>query len=208
MIQIQVSSDGRDIVSDYTAGYDIIFLDIQMKHLDGMKTAERIRTMDENVVFIFITSTVRFAVQGYQVNALGYILKPVSSLACSQIVRKAVKQVKKNQSQDYMNIIVDGGQVRLDISQIRYIESQRHHILVHSEKGEFVTAGPMKNVESAFASKGFSKCHNAFLVNLRHVFGILQNTAVLSDHTELPISRARKKPFMEDLTDYMGGVHR
>ena len=97
VIQIQVFSDGLDIVSDYTAGYDIIFLDIQMKHLDGMKTAERIRTMDENVVFIFITSTVRFAVQGYQVNALGYILKPVSYLAFSQIVSKAVKQVKKNQ---------------------------------------------------------------------------------------------------------------
>lgn len=82
--QISVFHDGLDIVSEYKADYDIILLDIQMKHLDGMKTAEKIRELDEDVSFIFITSTIQFAVQGYLVDALGYVVKPVAYLADSR----------------------------------------------------------------------------------------------------------------------------
>lgn len=95
--QISVFHDGLDIVSEYKADYDIILLDIQMKHLDGMKTAEKIRELDEDVSFIFITSTIQFAVQGYLVDALGYVVKPVAYLAFSQILGKAVKKVKQKQ---------------------------------------------------------------------------------------------------------------
>ncbi len=205
---IRTFSDGLDIVSDYAADYDIILLDIQMKHLDGMKTAGRIRELDEDVAFIFITSTVSFAVQGYLVDALGYVLKPVPYLAFSQILNKAVKQVLKKQTQDYMTFYVEGGQMRLEISQILYIESQKHHIIIHSEKGDFITAGPMKKAESALTQKGFSKCHNAYLLNLHHVIGVRQNNVLLSDKSELPVSRAKKKTFMDDLTDYVGGIRR
>ncbi|MFR8492404.1 MAG: hypothetical protein ACLVC1_01880 [Mediterraneibacter gnavus] len=68
-----------------------------MKHLDGMTTAEKIRELDEDVSFIFITSTIQFAVQGYLVDALGYVVKPVAYLAFSQILGKAVKKVKQKQ---------------------------------------------------------------------------------------------------------------
>lgn len=200
--------DGLDIVTDYKADYDIILMDIQMKHLDGMKTAEKIRKLDEDVSFIFITSTVSFAVQGYLVDALGYVVKPVSYLAFSQILRKAIKKVAQKQEKTYLTFEVEGGQMRLDISQIYYIESQRHHILIHTEKGDFLTAGPLKKIEVLLNEKGFSKCHNAYLVHLMHVTGIVQNNVILSDSTPLPVSRAKKKVFLEALTDYMGGVTR
>lgn len=204
--QIYVYPDGLDIITDYTAEYDIILLDIQMKHLDGMKTAQKIRELDEDVIFIFITSTVSYAVQGYMVDALGYVLKPVPYLSFSQILKKAVNQVTKRRVKDYMHIEVDSGYLRLDISQIYYIESQRHNIIVHTEKGDFMTAGPLKKTESLLSLKGFSKCHNAYLVNLNHVTGILQNNVLLSGNNQLPVSRARKKAFMDRLTDYMGGI--
>ena len=129
-------------------------------------------------------------------------------LAFSQILGKAVKKVKQKQQKDYMTIEVEGGQMRLDISQIYYIESQRHNILFHTEKGDFLTAGPMKKVEALLKDKGFSKCHNAYLIHLMHVTGIVQNNVLLSDSTTLPVSRAKKKVFLEALTDYIGGVHR
>lgn len=206
--QISVFFDGLDIVSDYRADYDIILLDIQLKHLDGMKTAERIRSLDEDVAFIFITSTVQFAVQGYLVDALGYVVKPVPYLAFSQIMKKAVRTVSRRQTKTYLNIEVEGGNLRLDISQICYIESQRHHIMIHTEKGHYLTAGPMKKMETLLSDKGFAKCHNAYLINLRHVTGILQNNVLLSDGLELSISRTYKKAFMDALTDYMGGISR
>ena len=200
--------DGLDIVTDYKADYDIILMDIQMKHLDGMTTAEKIRKLDEDVSFIFITSTVSFAVQGYLVDALGYVVKPVSYLAFSQILGKAIKKVTQKQQKNYLTIEVEGGQMRLDMGQIYYIESQRHHVLIHTEKGDFLTTGPLKKIEALLNEKGFSKCHNAYLIHLMHVTGIVQNNVILSDSTKLPVSRAKKKAFLEALTDYMGGVTR
>jgi DNA-binding LytR/AlgR family response regulator len=73
--------DGEDIVTDYTASYDLIILDIEMAFLNGMKAAEKIRELDTNVIIIFITNMPQYAIQGYKVNALDYILKPISYLS-------------------------------------------------------------------------------------------------------------------------------
>lgn len=206
--QITTFSDGLDIISGYKAEYDMIFLDIQMKHLDGMSTAENIRALDEDVIFIFITSTVQFAVQGYMVDALGYVLKPVPYLAFSQLLGKAARQIQKKQNHCYLTIDVDGGQLKIDTTQIYYVESQKHDVLVHSEKGDFRTAGPLKRMEELLLPQGFSKCHNAYLVNLLHVAALMPNVVRLSDGTELSVSRARKKSFLDSFTDYVGGIQR
>lgn len=206
--QITTFPDGLDIVSDYKAEYDVILLDIQMKHLDGMKTAEKIRELDEDVIFIFITSTVQFAVQGYTVDALGYVLKPVPYLAFTKIFQKAVRQLQKKQNRFYLTLEADGGQLKLDTAQIFYIESQKHDIIVWTEKGCVRTAGPLKRMEELLLPQGFAKCHNAYLVNLLHVTALLPNVVRLSGGTELPVSRARKKMFLDLFTDYVGGIQR
>lgn len=202
--QIYTFKDGADILSNYTAEYDIIFLDIQMKHIDGMKTAEKIRTVDENVSIIFVTSSMQYAIQGYQVDALGYIVKPVSYLAISQILKKAIKRIQKKQTADFLPIAIEGGQIRLFLNQIYYIESQRHNVSIHTEKGTFLTAGPLKKLEEELISKNFFKCHNAYLVNLHHVVRISQNTVILSENQELSLSRTCKKLFLAALADYLG----
>ena len=206
--QISTFADGLDIVSDYKAEYDVILLDVQMKHLDGMETAEKIRSLDENVILVFITSTVQYAVQGYLVDALGYVVKPVPYLAFAQIVQKAVNQISQKREKTYLTIDVEGGHLKQDIAQITFIESQRHNVILHTEKGELVTPGPMKKLETGLAEKGFAKCHNAYLINLAHVIGVLQSSVLLTDNLELPVSRTYKKNFMDALTDYMGGIKR
>lgn len=198
--------DGLDIVSDYTSSYDIIFLDIQMKHLNGMKTAEKIRLLDEETEFVFITSTAQYAVQGYTVNAIGYVLKPVSYLAFGQVFTKAIQKVKNKQSKEYFSFDTEHGIMKLELKQIFYIESQLHYIIIHSEKGIFKAAGPMKKIEKALTTKGFSKCHNSYLLNLYHVDCVVQNTVVMTEHSNIPISRPKKKLFLDTLTDYLGGI--
>ena len=87
-------SDGLEIAEHYSSSYDIIFMDIQMSHLDGMQTAQRIRAQDKTVIIIFITNLAQFALQGYKVEALDYVLKPIQYFAFSQVLQKAVKKVR------------------------------------------------------------------------------------------------------------------
>lgn len=98
--------------------------------------------------------------------------------------------------------------MRLDIGHILYLESQKHNILIHTENESYVSAGPLKRFEELLTPKGFSKCHNSYLLNLKHVTGIVGSNALLTKAIEIPISRTRKKEFLDDLTDYIGGVTR
>ena len=93
-ISVQTFSDGEDIVTEYRADYDIILMDVEMKFMDGMSAAEKIRKMDTEVVIIFITNMPQYAIQGYKVNALDYILKPISYFSFSESMVRALAKVK------------------------------------------------------------------------------------------------------------------
>lgn len=194
-------SDGIDLVDEYRAQFDIILLDIQMKHLDGMVAAEKIRKVDADVVIIFITSTVRYAVQGYAVDALGYVLKPVPYLQFEQLFDKAISRVMTKKEKLYIRVSVDERQLKLDCDNIYYIESQRNNVCIHCADEDYITAGPLKKYEEMLSGHGFSKCHNAYIVNLSYVEGVRKEEVLLTSGIVLPISRARKKEFMMALTE-------
>lgn len=193
--------DGVDLVDDYNGQFDIILLDIQMRHLDGMAAAEKIRKVDPDVIIIFITSTVQYAVQGYSVDALGYVLKPVPFAQFEQLFDKAIVRVKAKQKHVYVKVSVDDKQLKLDCDSIYFIESQRNNVIIHCKDQDYVTAGPLKRFEEMLLSHGFSKCHNAYLINLSCVEAVQKEEVILTSGVILPISRAKKKEFMAALTE-------
>lgn len=201
MFDVAWAPDGLDLVEDYKGQYDIILLDIQMKHLDGMTAAERIRAVDTDVTIIFITSTVQYAVQGYTVDALGYVLKPVLYPAFEKLLEKAIDRVRARQDRMYLYVSVEDRQIKIDCEQIYYIESQRNNVIVHTDTDDYVTGGPLKRFEETLDTHGFSKCHNAYLVNLSRVKAVQKNEVLFTNGVLLPISRARKKDFLTALTD-------
>ncbi len=202
-IDVVTFADGDDIVDEYKANYDIIFMDIQMKHMDGLKTAQHIRKVDRDVILIFITNMAQYAIQGYSVNAMDYVLKPVSYFAFSEELVKAIRKLKESASA-FVAIKQEGGFLRLDVKKIVYIESQGHTILIHTEDYEYKTIGTMKNYEQQLSEQKFTRCNNGYLINLRYVEGVQQSSVIVAGKT-LQISRPRKKAFMDALTDYVGG---
>lgn len=132
-------ADGMELLDDYRPVYDILFLDVEMKHLDGMETARRVRELDKDVIIVFITNMAQYAIGGYAVGALDYVLKPVPYFAFSQQLRKAEEQLRRR-ARHYLALPVEGGMRRLDSSLIYYLESEGHRVHFYTEEGDFVAA--------------------------------------------------------------------
>lgn len=203
-IEVTIYSDGDQIVEKYQSQYDIILMDIEMKFMDGMSAAEEIRKIDTEVVIIFITNMTQYAIRGYAVDALDYVLKPVSYFALSQRLNRAIGRMRKRESKMIM-VNMKCGIVRLNIANIYYIESQGHTLILHTILGDYETSGTMKEMESKLLGMNFCRGNKGYLINLQHVDGISDGCAIVKDE-KLILSRARKKEFMEALTKYWGEV--
>ena len=105
-VEVKTFADGVEILEDYRPAYDLFLLDIEMKHLDGMETARRIRELDPDVMLVFITNMAQYAIKGYAVGALDYVLKPVPYFAFSQQLQKAVNQLARR-VRHYLAVPVD-----------------------------------------------------------------------------------------------------
>ena len=203
-IKITVFEDGEDIATDYKAEYDIILMDIEMRFMDGMTAAEKIREHDSEVVIIFITNMPQYAIKGYLVDALDYVLKPVSYFAFSQRIDRALVRMKKR-DRKYLTIAVKGGMQKIDISQIYYVEVQDHDLIYYTAAGKFRSKGTMNEVEDAVPSNTFFRCNRCYLVNLEHVENFQNGIATVGGVPVL-VSRSRKKAFLDVLNDYMNEV--
>lgn len=203
MFDLVLFDDGDEIVSNYHPVYDIILLDVQMSRMDGMAAAEAIRRVDQDVILIFITNMAQFAIRGYAVDALDYVLKPVPYFAFSQQLQKAVNRLKRMQ-RAFLAVPVEGGMRRVSVDSIYYLESEGHSVHFYTESGDFPSPGTLKSFETQLSGKSFARCNSGYLVNLAQVTGVQQNMVQVGPY-ELQISRPKKKSFLEALTDYIGG---
>ena len=201
--EVKTFADGLEILEDYRPAYDLILLDIEMKHLDGMETARRIRELDPEVMLVFITNMTQYAIKGYAVGALDYVLKPVPYFAFSQQLQKVEAQLRRR-TRHYLAVPVEGGLRRLDTSRIYYIESEGHRVHFYTEEGDFAAPGALKTLEEKLADRPFARCNSGYLVNLAQVQAVQQNTVEVGPY-ELQVSRPKRKSFLAALTDYIGG---
>ncbi len=203
-LSVITHSDGDEITENFKCDFDIIFLDVEMKRLDGMKTAEYIRNLDKNVIIIFITNMSQYAIKGYAVDALSYLLKPLPYFAFSQELKRSIEKIKSREH-SYILLPTDNGVERYEMSEILYVESMKHKLMFKTAKNNIKITGTMKETEEKFSKHNFFRCNNCYLVNLAKVRGVKDNCAIVDDDL-LQISRPRKKAFMQALTAFLGGV--
>lgn len=195
--------DGREIVDNYRPVYDIIFMDIQMQEMDGMTAAEAIRQVDEDVIIVFVTNMADFAIKGYMVDALSYVVKPIRYIDFEQQLSKAVKRVMFNRNA-FMLVTVNGEILRVDIAKVAYMESVEHRVTIHLDDDQLTVYSSLKKLEVQVSGHHFARCNSGYLVSLRHVERI-EGDEVIVGGNRLLISRSKKKPFMNALAEFIGG---
>ena len=201
--QISVFSDGAEILENYVPRYDIILLDIEMPKVNGMDAAEQIRALDESVVLVFITNMASYAIRGYGVGALDFVMKPINYYTFSMKMNRALKRAKQQEQKQILLTLPDGVK-KLELKEIYFIEVQNRMLYYHTEGGDYIVRGTMQSAEKEMAEYPFAKCNHWYLVNLMQVKEVHKNMVKVGPF-ELEISRRNKTAFLKALTEYMGG---
>ncbi len=182
---------------EYKCEYDLVFMDIDMPGTDGITAAKKLRELDKNIYIIFVTNLAKYAIKGYEVEALDYFIKP----AYYYDIKLRLDRVRRLMKNNEIFIVLDTstGVRRIPVNEIAYVESCNHVMYYHTFKETYFVRGKsLKQVEDELAEFGFSRCNSGYLVNLKHCTKI-DKIFVTVGGEQLQVSRARRKQFIEAL---------
>lgn len=202
-VEITLFSDGAELVEDYRPNYDLLLLDIEMPHLDGMTAAEKIRRLDSEVSILFVTNMAKYAIKGYEVDALGFMLKPVSYFQLALKLKK-VQSCLQSRSQRSLMIPTEDGIKKLPAADVHYVEVLDHRLHLHTDQQVYITPGSLRDLEAELAGQHFVRCNKGYLVNLRHIELIRDDCVVMANGDKLLISRRKREGFLLAVTGYYG----
>lgn len=197
-------SSGEELLSNYPKDLDILIMDIQMKIINGMDTARKIREFDQNLEIIFMTSFSEFMQEGYEVKAYRYILKPISERKISRNILPCINEIMKKKN-NYLTINVKNYVDRIKIDSIVYIETDRPNILIYTNDNKYTTKMSISKIDKILREHGFFRCHNSYIVNLKLVESMNSNTLKIGEKY-IPISKYRVKELKLALTNILGDI--
>ena len=194
---------GDALLQSEDRAFDIIIFDIDMPGTSGLDTARKIRETDENVVILFVTNIAQYAINGYEVDAVDYIIKPVGYYDFAMKFQKAVRRAGRTQSH---RIVIDtvNGPVGLSTDSIQYVEVMAHYVIYHTAEQTYRVRASMKEHEDALRPYHFARCHKSYLINLKHLKSISASDVIVDD-LSIPLGLAYKDDL---LYEYMKYLHR
>lgn len=184
----------------YKPIYDLVFLDIRMDGMDGLRAAKKLRELDQDVFLIFVTNMAQMAIKGYKYDALDYFIKPVNYYDLKMRMER-VRKMKKVHTPTLM-VKSNGVKKVLNLKDVYYMESQGHTVIYHAERENYeTTRTSISTLEEELVPHGFFRCNSCYLVNLRYCREIADKE-VLVGTDKIAISRSKYKEFMVALTNY------
>lgn len=200
-VELYYFDNGFDFLEKYTPDFNVVFLDIEMPHMDGLTVAHKLREIDATVPLIFVTVMSQLAIRGYEVSAMDFIVKPISYFNFTLKLEKAL-EIRKRTSSTTLKLLDDDGTVMyVAADEIYYVESFGHRCEFNTKKGLLHVYGSMSKIEQQLSADDFLRCNNSFVVNPAYIVGVKKDIILVGDR-EVPIARARKKYIMEQLAKY------
>ena len=182
--------------------FDVIFLDIQMEHLDGMETAKLLRQRGDHSLLVFVTVLKELVFDAFQVEAYDYLLKPLDSARFKQTMNRVLRSLKQRTAEDIVIQRGTGCEVVL-LSDIVYCEVLGRKIYLHKSDGTVSDYyDKLEDLERRVDGR-FFKCHRSFLVNLDYVRGCQDGQVLLFQGERIPASRLRERELTQALLRHM-----
>lgn len=198
--------DGLELLANYQPDFDLIFMDIKMEKLNGLKTAEEIRKTDSTVGLFFLTSLSQYVWKGYEYGAVNYLLKPMKYGRLKMELDRFFKRYQ-GREEPYLSFANDAGKYKVLYKNLRYAETDKRNVLLHFDDQQQVIYKNMKEVAALLESqRQFARCHASFIVNLAYVKSVENLEAVLTTGERVPISQPKRKEFMAKLADFWGDM--
>ncbi|SHL08046.1 LytR/AlgR family response regulator transcription factor [Flavobacterium chilense] len=187
-----------------TQTVDVIFLDIQMPQLTGLQIS---RIISKDIKVIFTTAYPDFALEGFELNAIDYLLKPIAFERFYQAVSKLNSEPKavvsnQNNAPDFLFIKTDGKNKfqKIFLSDILYVESLQNYVCIHTSKQQIITHSSLKSIKESLSENEFIQIHKSYVVSLKHIEST-DNFSVFTSGKELPIGATFKDAFFEKIEE-------
>ena len=195
-IAVECFSRGILFVEPFNETFDAVFLDIDMPVMNGLETAKKIRELGSDMNILFVTNYASLAIDGYGVDALDFVVKPVKYEDVSRALEKVIAKVQNETGEDKIVIRVKNGYRTVKVNSIKYIEVNTHDVFYYTSNETYRTREVLKDIEKNLNNPSFVKCSSSYLINLDYVDAIDKDD-VRIDGKRIKIARTRKKEFLK-----------
>ena len=201
---VQTYASGSALLADYDGSADLVCLDIDMPGQDGLSVAREVRRLDRQVLILFITNLAQMAIRGYEVQALDFLVKPVSYYSFALKMKNALQMLRERKVRSIVLTTAEGKRI-LSTDELLYAEVRGHYLYYHTAEETIRQKATLRELEEKVEGLSFKRCNQCYLVNLKHVSAV-QKDDIRIGQEWIRISRPRKKAFLQSLASYMGGV--
>jgi DNA-binding LytR/AlgR family response regulator len=175
--------------------FDVLILDIEMKKMSGMEFAKTIRRIDGDVIIIFVTSHSSYSLEGYDVNPLHFLMKPLDEKVFFKVLDKALA-IYKLKDGNALILNSDAGLVKISADKIHYISMRSHTAEIYTADEMYITRMTVKDLLQALPTH-FINCHRSYIINMFKVTCVFEDSVIIADDIELPVSRVHIKRVRE-----------
>lgn len=196
-------SDGEELLAKLSVGTNLLLLDISMTGIDGISCARILREKGFSAPIIFITSMEEYSLKGYEVHAFGFLVKPVTYSDFSRVIKEALA-LSAPTEKSLLHINTNDGLKVIDPDKLLYAEVYKHETSFVLEQEKAESTVQLSVIEHKLLSLGFFRCHRGYIVSFKKITFIGKDFLTMENGENIPLSKHRRKEFLDAYSNFMG----